>query len=172
MFKKARVYNVVFSVLLICALLSNRISGVSFYMFDHGYKREAFTEVTRDANVIVLTNVYGSVSVYIPMFRKCGNFYIMNINRDIESCILEGDEVPDDKDIYIMAETDILRSEDWKPTYDSSGEEVKVDDDIVRYNYKLSDILERYRQKSWCKRCEKVDESLVQYGKIQLWKLR
>ena len=168
---RRRVAAVLFVVLFAGALLYNHRLDVNRYSFRRGCDGPAIEELTKDADVILVSQANWKLAYYASQILYSKNFFMVRADECMDVMEKLG-ALPDaDRPVYLIAEKNQFRPEDFADDETMSDEERAITE-MVTVEWKLSELVEGYAGLGWATRKEFVQDEYSFAGNLSIWRLR
>lgn len=168
---RRRVAAVLFVAVFAAALLYNHRLDINRYSFQRGCDGPTIGELTADANVILVSQVNWKLAYYASQVLDSKNFFMVRADESMD-VLEELDALADtDRPVYLIAERDRFRPEDYARDETMSDEERTVTE-MVTVEWKLSELVQEYAGLGWATRKEFIQEEYSFAGNLSIWRLR
>lgn len=164
----------VFALLLAGAMVCNHVKAPCPYLFLRYCDGTPIEELVADANVIVLMSEDWNLSYYAPLFRNSKRFFATRVTTCLSDEVLESLKALDageDEPVFLVAESDRMTPDDYEKD-PNQEEDIRVNDEILRSDAKVSDVVREYGAMDWAGTPEKVQEEHSFFGILSVWRLR
>lgn len=161
---------------LLCGVLlfmEHNVLTPSWYLFKRQCDGSQIEELTKDADVILVTSEAWKLTWYSSKLRNVSQFYAVLA----EDCMTDDtlntvNRLGDDKPVYLIFETDKFRGETWDASKSKENERIKTNEEILTLSYKKSEVVDRFAKAIWAKEKEFVQKENSFVGQIEVWQLR
>ena len=164
------------TVMLCVALLfvEHNVLTPSWYLFKRQCDGPQIEELTKDADVILVTGETWKLTWYSSKLRNVSQFYAV-VSNDcmVEENLQKINQLEDaTSPVYLVFETDKFRDENWDALKSKEKEGIKTNDEILTLNYKKSEIVNQFAKAKWADKKKFVQKEDSFVGQIEIWQLR
>lgn len=163
------------TVLLCGALLfmEHNVLTPSWYLFQRECDGPQIEELTKDADVILVTSEAWKLTWYSSKLRKASEFYaVLSEDCMTEDTLAKVNTLEEEKPVYLVFETDKFRDENWDASKSKEKSGIKTNEEILTLSYKKSEVVDRFAKAAWAKEKQFVQKENAFVGQIEVWRLR
>lgn len=162
--------------ILLCGvllLMEHNILTPSWYLFKRQCDEPQIEELTKDADVILITSEAWKLTWYTSKLRNISQFYaVLAENCMTDDTLAAVNRLEDDKPVYLIIETDKFRDETWDASKSKENEGVKTNEEILTLSYKKSEVVNRFAKANWTREKKIIQKENSFAGQIEVWRLR
>lgn len=153
--------------------MEHNILTPSWYLFKRQCDEPQIEELTKDADVILITSEAWKLTWYTSKLRNISQFYaVLAENCMTDDTLAAVNRLEDDKPVYLIIETDKFRDETWDASKSKENEGVKTNEEILTLSYKKSDVVNRFAKANWTREKKIIQKENSFAGQIEVWRLR
>lgn len=169
-----RLTAVLLSICLFVCLVLNHILFPCNYLlkrFDEPSNTPTLTEITQDANVILITSLDWHLVFYSTLLKDSNNFFALKVDNWMSHMDSLEQLPPNDSPVYLIIEQDYFRSEDYVRQTEMN-ESTRLLEDITKSKYAPSDIAAKFSTTQWATKTEYLHTENSFCGNLSVWQLR
>mgnify|MGYP006972488857 CR=1 FL=1 len=175
-FRRQAVKYIITIVMCIGLLLSqHKILVPSWYLFERQCDGAQLEELTKDVDVILITDSYWKLTWYSTKLMEVSKFYAVLATDCMNGKTLsEVDKLQDDSDrpVLLILETDKFRDENWNESKSREKSGIKTNEEILTLSYKKSEVVDRFAKARWADKKKFIQHESGFTGQIEVWQLR
>ena len=172
--RKKKMQKIV-AVLLCGALLfmEHNVLTPSWYLFKRQCDGPQIEELTKDADVILVTSEAWKLTWHSSKLRNASQFYaVLAKNCMTDATLAAVNRLEDLKPVYLVFETNKFRDETWDESKSKENEGIKTNEEILTLSYKKSEVVNWFAKANWAKEKKFVQKENSFVGQIEVWRLR
>lgn len=167
-------------ITLLCGLLfmEHKVLTPCWYLFKRQCEGPQIEELTKDADVILVTDEAWKLTWYSSKLRNVSKFCAFLSEDSMKTQTLEKvNELAKKEDnpsrpVYLVLETDKFREEDWDASKSQEKSGIKRNDEILTLSYKKSEVVNQFANAEWADQKELIQKEKGFTGNLEIWKLR
>ena len=156
-------------------LSQHKILVPSWYLFERQCDGAQLEELTKDVDVILITDSYWKLTWYSTKLMEVSKFYAVLATDCMNGKTLsEVDKLQDDSDrpVLLILETDKFRDENWNESKSREKSGIKTNEEILTLSYKKSEVVDRFAKARWADKKKFIQHESGFTGQIEVWQLR
>ena len=171
--KVGRIISVVLCIALL--VLEHNVLVPSWYLFKRQCDGPQIEDLTKEADVIVVTSDTWKLTWYCSKLRKVSKFYaVLAADCMTEDTLSNVNKLEDSdtKPVYLILETDKLREENWDASKSKEKDGIKKDEEILTLSYKKSEVIDQFAKARWSDKKKFIQKESGFSGQREVWQLR
>lgn len=169
-----RLMTVSLSICLFVCLFLNHVLFPCNYLlkrFDEPSNIPSLTEITKNAEVILITSLDWHLVFYSTLLRDSNDFFALKVDDWMTHMDSLDQLSPSSSPVYLIIEQDYLRSEDHV-RQNEMNESMRLLEDITKSKYAPSDIAAKFSSLHWSSKAEYLHTEKSFCGDLSIWQLR